>query len=233
MNSVLDKPYVVWVEAEADKADAKLTGSIHGKPWEFVRVPDTQTTLEVLQQHEVAVVVVYCGRDRDTWEPFLAQLKSYDVMVIRLGLTPKTAQVNDSLVEIHQFLSAQCGPEALIAAIDRGFQVWTWLQANPMLDALMAEIRYLPSLPSLYFALRQEIDSPSSNLHRIVELLGRDASLVARLLRIANSGFYARPRQITNIQEAVGLLGLDLVLGIVLSAHLFDSLPLPGLKPEF
>ena len=228
----MDKPYVLVVETKKGVFQELLSWNTRDKPWKIKAVTDIRSAVGFVRRHDVAVVVIYCGEDPDSWQPFLTWLKGYESVVIRLSVAAQEAQTDPALVEIHPILAANCSPRELVSAIDRGFQAWAWLQERPMMEALLAELRYLPSPPSLYFALREEINSPGSDLRRVAALLARDASLVARLLRVANSGFYARPRQITNLQEAVGLLGLDLVLGIVLSAHLFDHLPAPGLNLE-
>ncbi len=232
MNGVSNKPYVLLVDTPSSDGRALPPEAIQQRSWELLRIPDMEKALEIIQCNEVVVVVVDCGNDKEDWRLFLSRLKIHDVMVIRLVPKPGNVEDQGSLVQLHQVLTAHCDPDELIAAIERSFKTWVWLQANPMLDTLLAQLRYLPSLPSLYFALQDEINAPCSNIRRIAKLLVRDAPLVARVLRIANSGFYARPREITDIHEAVSLLGHDLLLGIVLSAHLIDTLPLPGLKPE-
>jgi putative nucleotidyltransferase with HDIG domain len=63
-------------------------------------------------------------------------------------------------------------------------------------------------------------------------ITARDPSLVARVLKIANSGFYALPRTVSDISEAIGLIGTDSLLGLVLAAHLYSGLPPPGLNLE-
>src|SRR5690625_1951017 len=51
----------------------------------------------------------------------------------------------------------------------------------------------------------------------VEKLIGHDPAVVARLLRIANSAFYAQQREITVPRRAVVVLGPITVLGLIMS----------------
>lgn len=221
-------PYVLFLETGGQPMQKLIAGIAPGRSWQALVVRDSEAALEVLNQRQVAMVVVGWRSDLPACKNFLEQVKARQPAVMRLALLAQADQVDDALPYVHQVLASACQAPEWAAAIDRGVEVWQRLQGNAKLASVLSQLHHLPSPPALYFALRDELDSPTGSLRSIAELLARDAALVARILRIANSGFYARPRQITDLHEAVGLLGMDLVLGIVMSAYLFDRLPLPG-----
>jgi putative nucleotidyltransferase with HDIG domain len=82
----------------------------------------------------------------------------------------------------------------------------------------------------LYFDLRDVLESPRGSAHRAAQLLACDPALAAKVLRVANSGFYGPPRRLADLHQAFVLLGADTVLGLVLAAHVFRQLPLPGVN---
>lgn len=86
-------------------------------------------------------------------------------------------------------------------------------------EALVANARVLPSLPSVYFQVDRVINHPSSSVADIGAVLAHDQALCARLLRIANSAFYGFPQRIEGVAEAVRIMGTrqlrDLVLATV------------------
>jgi HD-like signal output (HDOD) protein len=50
-------------------------------------------------------------------------------------------------------------------------------------------------------------------------------SLSAKILRLSNSAFYGMPRKITNINEAIVILGFKVINTMVLSLTVFDMFP--------
>lgn len=81
--------------------------------------------------------------------------------------------------------------------------------------------------------LTQARQTPLTSLSNVIL---QDASMTARVLRIANSAFYTKSSQITTISRAITLLGFDNVGRICLSVALIDSLlrgkPKQGLLKE-
>src|SRR6266508_562050 len=66
----------------------------------------------------------------------------------------------------------------------------------------------LPSLRSVESALRELLNSDRRYTHQISEIIRRDPSLTARLLRLVNSVYYGLATPINSIEEAVFYLGV-------------------------
>lgn len=66
----------------------------------------------------------------------------------------------------------------------------------------------LPSLRSIESALRELLNSDRRYTHQISEIIRRDPSLTARLLRLVNSVYYGLTTPVNNIEEAVFYLGV-------------------------
>ncbi|MFW5845824.1 MAG: HDOD domain-containing protein [Planctomycetota bacterium] len=93
-------------------------------------------------------------------------------------------------------------------------------------DAVLQTIRgisALPALPVVVQTLMRDIADPRSHMLHISHLLGHDQALAARILRVANSPFYATREPVRSLEQAVPLLGLRQVNAILLKATLFDS----------
>lgn len=63
------------------------------------------------------------------------------------------------------------------------------------------------------------------SLDRVSDVVSSDAGLAARLLAVANSASFGLPRQVTEIRQAIGLVGADLVqtLAIAGATRLLDA----------
>jgi putative nucleotidyltransferase with HDIG domain len=86
------------------------------------------------------------------------------------------------------------------------------LELTPVSRALIDErvkgCARLPSLRSVESALRELLNSDRRYTHQISEIIRRDPSLTARLLRLVNSVYFGLTTPINNIEEAVFYLGI-------------------------
>jgi len=86
----------------------------------------------------------------------------------------------------------------------------------------------MPSLPLVYTNLRSALDDPRSSSTRIADILGQDAALTARLLRLVNSAFYAFAIPVETVSRAVLLVGTEQIHDLALATlviRVFDGIP--------
>lgn len=76
---------------------------------------------------------------------------------------------------------------------------------------------FLPSLPEVALKIRDAVESDDTSAKQIAETLSQDASLSAKLIRVANSSLYNFRNPIDDLQMAVTRLGLGLVRDLVIS----------------
>jgi HD-like signal output (HDOD) protein len=94
-------------------------------------------------------------------------------------------------------------------------------------DIVASEVK-LVSFPDIYFKIRQVIDSPTSSAAQVADVIGKDTSLTAKLLKLVNSPFYGLPQRIDSISRAVMVIGgqeiSTLALGIS-AINAFKDIP--------
>lgn len=122
----------------------------------------------------------------------------------------------------HQFLHKPIGAERLRAMLQRMVQLRQTL-ADGNLKALIAKLDTLPSLPSLYADLIQEINSKDASIKRVGEIISRDMAMTAKILQLINSAFFGLPRKVSNTAQAVNLLGLQVIKALVLTIQIFQK----------
>ena len=76
----------------------------------------------------------------------------------------------------------------------------------------------LPPFPDVVIRLEKEISRPDASINKLVSLLEQDMTLVAQLLRVANSAYYASKSKITSVREAALRLGMRELQRIVYTA---------------
>jgi len=145
--------------------------------------------------------------------------------VIRIVLSGQANQesILRAVGPAHQYLSKPCDAETIKAKLRQTVGLRRAL-SNPSLEALIAQLHDLPSVPSVYVELIEIIRSDRANVHQIGEVIQRDAAMTAKVLQLVNSAYFGVHGQITTAAQAVQLLGLDLVRTLMLSAHVFSRL---------
>ena len=94
----------------------------------------------------------------------------------------------------------------------------------PEVGEFLASCTNLPSLPSVVLKIIEASKDPDIGLADVAQIIQVDPALSAKLLKVANSSMYARRREITNLRDALALLGLNASLIIALSFSLVKSL---------
>ncbi len=92
----------------------------------------------------------------------------------------------------------------------------------------------LPSLRSIDSALRELLNADHSFISQISEVIGRDPSLTARLLRLVNSVYFSLNSSVNTIDEAVFYLGVRKIRQLALATPIIDDFSkLAGKSPLF
>lgn len=72
----------------------------------------------------------------------------------------------------------------------------------------------LPTLPAIALKVRKAADDPDINLNAMGEVIAQDASLSARMIKIANSAYMGRAVKVGSISQAVTRIGLRQIKNI-------------------
>lgn len=85
------------------------------------------------------------------------------------------------------------------------------------LDQVQSCVDTLPALPQAVREVMQALQRDDVSVERSVHLIEQDQALAARTLRLANSAFYGMSGRVGRIGDAVTLLGLRAVSGVLLA----------------
>lgn len=93
---------------------------------------------------------------------------------------------------------------------------------------LVREQVNLISLPDIFIKIKNVMESPLSSAGHIADVVGKDSSLTAKLLKLVNSAYFGFPSKIDTIRRAVAILGTreltSLAFGISV-VKIFDRIP--------
>jgi HD-like signal output (HDOD) protein len=180
--------------------------------------------LDMLAQEPFDVVVTDMRMPKMDGAQLLTEVKERYPYVVRIVLSGHSDQekILQSVRPAHQYLSKPAEAEALKDTIVRACAVRDLL-SQEALKSVVAKIDSLPSLPSLYAEIVDELMSPNASILKIGQIIAKDLSMTTKVLQMVNSAFFALPRHISDPSQAVSLLGLDTVKALVLTVEVFSK----------
>ena len=204
--------------------------------WEGVFVPDGEAALAALRQGDIHAVVANMDAEGMDGAELLQKTGEINAGVLRFVVSDAANQehIINCIGGTHQFIARPFNANALIATLQRSFALDAWLSTD-QLRALVLRLRRLPSLPSTYFEVLKQVESPHSNMNDIGRVIARDPAATVRLLQMVNSAALALSEKITDPVQAVGLLGVETVKSLTLCLQVFtqtDELRQAGISPE-
>lgn len=95
---------------------------------------------------------------------------------------------------------------------------------SPELEEMLLSCTNLPSLPAVALRIIEASKDPDISLHEVSEIIASDPAISVKILKVANSPLYSQRRTLSNLREALTLLGFNAALTIALSFSLLQSL---------
>ncbi len=90
----------------------------------------------------------------------------------------------------------------------------------------------LPTIPHTAQRVLEKLSDPEVQPKELEKIILQDPSLTARILKLANSSFYGRPRMIKTVSEATVVIGLDTLKSIVVASAVREMLKNFGLTEK-
>jgi putative nucleotidyltransferase with HDIG domain len=90
----------------------------------------------------------------------------------------------------------------------------------------VAGIKSIPTLPEVMQEVLATVTADDSSATDLAAIISKDQAMCSRVLKMANSAFYAQSRKIFNIEDAIVVLGFDAIVQLMLATSVltaFDS----------
>jgi putative nucleotidyltransferase with HDIG domain len=203
-----------------------LRRALHGMrlEWEMNFVDSAAAALQALEQDPYDAIVTDMRMPVTDGAQLLEQVKQRHPDVIRIVLSGQSSReaVFRSIAPAHQFLSKPCDPQELVIRLGQAFAMRDLL-ANQSLKTIVSRMQSIPSLPTLYGELTAALRQESPSLAQIERIISKDVGMAAKILQLANSAFIGARGRVSNLLQAVTLIGTESVRTLVLSVHVFSQ----------
>ncbi|MBV1788308.1 HDOD domain-containing protein [Marinobacterium sp. D7] len=198
----------------------------YGCNWQVVRTDDGRAALTMLAETNFDAVIVAALSSFEREIGILRQVASAKPKTARILLSPALSAANlaKALDVVHRNIFQGSSIEEIVSSVEQTVMVTRQLYRDKVVRSFAA-FRQLPSPPSIYHELSRALNSDRTSTRDISAIVERDPALAARILRLVNSSYFALSRHISNLNEAVTLLGVRTVRGLSLAGHLNAHYP--------
>jgi len=191
--------------------------------WDMVCVSDVEIARTALINDHYDVIVTDVEMPNSDGLRLLEWIHQTCPDTIRIVLTGHTDEqlAKRAMKLAHQYL---CKPvdsetlkEAIILACRAGHNV-----DDERIRNAVGGCENLPSLPTLYVEITQAAESETSNAKIIAQIISRDIGMSAKLLQLVNSSFFGIGRRVSDVEQAVALLGITRIKALILTEQIFS-----------
>jgi HD-like signal output (HDOD) protein/CheY-like chemotaxis protein len=203
-----------------------LRRMLHGysKEWKMYFALGGEEALTVLKGKSVDVLVTDMKMPGMSGVGLMESVRKMYPKMIRIVLSGHSER--DDVIRAaslaHQYLAKPCKPERLISVINQSYYMATILKDDDV-KRVVSTIDSLPTLPATYNRLVEELNSEDPSLKKIGEIVSTDIGLSATILKQVNSAFWGLANHVKSPEQAVNLLGSEVIKALALSNHMFKS----------
>lgn len=192
--------------------------------WHIVSAGSGNEALATLAAQRCDVIMTDMRMPGKDGVQLLDEVKTGYPHVVRVLLTEPADEANARrpVGSVHQCLPKTSTVEMFEATVTRACAIQQLL-SNEILLKLVSGMQTLPSLPTLYREVMEELHSPVASIDKIGQIISKDLGMLTKMLQVVNSPFYGLPRRISSATQAVALLGLDTIKSLVLSMKVFSQ----------
>jgi len=204
--------------------------------WEMFFAQGGEKALATLAQKQFDVVVTDMRMPGMDGAMLLKEVMQKYPRVVRIVLSGHSSEVASlrSARVAHQFLAKPCDAEKLKQTINRAFALCS-LITDETLAQTVSRLNSVPSMPTLYTKIMEELNYPDASIMRVGEIVAEDPGMTTKILQLVNSAFFGLGRQISDPAQAASLLGTEVIKSLVLSLDVFsqfEGTSVAGLTPE-
>ncbi len=203
-----------------------LQRSLHSmrSEWEMVFASSGAEALETMARSHFDVVITDMRMPGMDGAQLLNQVKKRFPQTVRIVLSGQSDRetILRSIGPTHQYLAKPCDVDDLKQKLAHAFALRELL-AEPRLKEVICRLDTIPSLPTLYVAMTNALQSPDASITEVGNIIAQDMGMCMKVLQLVNSAFFGLPGHISDPRQAAALIGIDNIKALVLSVHVFSQ----------
>ncbi len=226
------RPHVLFVDDEPMIIDGlRRMLRICRDRWTMSFAESGAAALDIMRSRPCDVVVTDYRMPEMDGAALLEQVRTEFPSMVRVILSGQTNESNllRIMVLAHEMLSKPTTPEALIAVIERLLEAR--LRTGSGQQNAVAFVESLPSPPHTFAELLAALEAEEASAQSVSVVIEKDPAATAKVLHVVNSSAYTAGHKVSDVAQAVTLLGLHTVRGLVMMHDLIRVFDTGGALP--
>jgi len=227
---------IVFIDKDSEFLDdLKQKIKTSGYTWETFYFTDEIKALKFIIHHKkIDIAISNLNLKRADGISILTKVMDYSPDTSRILATeyPERQVLRPNITIAQQLIQKPYQPDFLDALIHEIHETRHYLE-NIALENIISQIDVLPSLPDLYAEITKELNSDQSSIKNIGAIITKDIGMTAKIIKLANSPYFGLRQKLVNVDEAVMMLGLDIIKSLVLYLHIFTQFTNPKIPKSF
>lgn len=182
-----------------------------------------QEALAILDRQPMDIIVSDMrmpGMDGTTLLKHVYRTHPGTVRVALSGQSDTSVSLKASML-VHQFLAKPCSHADLLKVIEQCRCIREMI-LQPKLRQVIASMKTIPSLPSLYMRLTSMLEDPNTSVEEIGHVIESDVGMSAKVMQLVNSAYFGLSSHVSSPSHAASLLGINTLRSLILSVHIFE-----------
>ena len=201
--------------------------------WNLFFATSGPKALELMGQQRIDLIVSDMLMPEMRGDELLKKVSTLYPGTVRMILSGYADEetLKSGLEVAHQYLSKPCTPDTLREAISQIFKIQACVSSPRIIDGI-GNPNSLPSLPKIYQELTRAIANEETTIQDLANIFAQDMVLSAKLLQLVNSPYFGLNRVVSNLPEAINLIGIRKLNNLVLSVHIKNAFPVKNPEME-
>ena len=198
------------------------------RTWEVILVQTGSEALQVLGRDQVDIVFSDLKLPDMEGAELIHQVRELQPGAVRIALAdPAMAEWTEQVEgDLHRLFIKPLEPDFLIGAVE-SLDIEDDVTSVRAVRAFVGGLGRIPSLPSLYSELVALLQREDAGMGEVARLIRRDLGVASQVLKLANSVHCASDRPVSELGQALAMLGVDSLRSLVLFRGLISSFDSP------
>lgn len=221
----MDKARILFVDDNQDILDGLKRALRHEKRrWDLFFINSGESALEFMSANRIDAVITDIRMPGVDGVRLLREVTRLYPNVIRFVLSGHAEEevILQASKLAHQFFPKPCNVDELRTSLERSLSL-NELLADSHLCSVVSSVAAMPGVPEVYTEIVEKLNSHEVTVREIGKVISRDPAISMKILQLMNSAYFSIGREVSDVVEAVGLLGVNSIKYLVLSVEMFSQ----------
>ncbi|WP_306590496.1 response regulator [Geothrix sp. 21YS21S-4] len=187
------------------------------RSWEVLLAATGDDALKILARDPVDLVITGLGLPDMDGADLIHRVREMQPAAVRIALAdhPMAEWIEKAEGDLHRLFIKPLDAEFLVKVVE-SLDAEDDSERQGAIGAFVSGLSKIPSLPTLYTELVALLEREDAGMGEVARLIRKDVAVAAQVLRSANSVHSASNRPVSELGQAVALLGMDSLRALVL-----------------